>query len=86
LKSVCFAPLDTRIWLRSYVSPFSRETAPDGSDAGFGDVRGSVEVGLADRHAEHVLALGAQLRSARGHGEGRRGLDALYASRKKRIH
>ena len=58
----------------------TREALADRLDAGFGDVRGRIEVRLAGAQADDVLALGFQFRGARGDCESGRGLDALNAS------
>ena len=57
----------------------AREPAADRRDAGVGDVRGRVEVGLADAEADDVVALGLEPGDAAGEGDGGRGLDALDA-------
>ena len=44
--------------------------------AGFADMGGRVEIGLAGRKADDILALGGQLAGAIGHGDGGRGFDA----------
>ena len=55
----------------------SRCAVPDRFDAGFGDVRGRVEVGLADAETDDVVALGLELGHATRQGDGGRGFDAL---------
>ena len=45
------------------------------------DVRRRIEIRLAGAEADDVLALGLEAGGAGGDGEGRRGLDALDASR-----
>jgi hypothetical protein len=58
----------------------AREAALDRLDAGRGDVRRRVEIGLTGAEADDILALGLQARGQRGDGEGGRGLDALGAA------
>jgi hypothetical protein len=92
---VCFAPVETRVadvvvapelgddrvleFRHALDRGVAREAGPDRSDAGLGNVRGRVEVGLAYTETDDVATFGLEPCDPARERDGRGGLDAADA-------